>query len=370
MTGQERLNNIINLKSTDRVSWTTLVDDYTRSVMPEKIRNLSVMDFYRYIGCDILQFGNYGFTETQGVKYPYKLLTPDIIETEEYVDNGGNEVKKRKTRWGELVGIYKKTHPIKYPVQNIEDVKILTKIWASASFVVHEEGCSESYVKMDRMMGDNGIFIPTTEPSPIQELLENEMGTENFYYMLTDYKEEMDELISAMNSVRMQEYRIIAEKMPYSTCIPIENTSTTYISPAIYREYCVPFMCDFTDMMHKNGKKAIIHMCGLINDLLPDIKETGLDGIHALTPAPVGNTDFNHALDILGDKLIIIGCLDSTVFQSSTATPEDIKALLDRTVTPRLRESNYVLWAVADGLPTPVEKFLVIKEWMDKNAGK
>lgn len=96
MTGQERLNNIINLKYTDKVSWTTLVDDYTRSVMPEKIRNLSTMDFYSYIGCDILQFGNYGLTETKGVKYPYKLSTPDIIETEENVDDNGFEIKKRK----------------------------------------------------------------------------------------------------------------------------------------------------------------------------------------------------------------------------------------------------------------------------------
>jgi len=48
----------------------------------------------------------------------------------------------------------------------------------------------------------------------------------------------------------------------------------------------------------------------------------------------------------------------------------ETQGVKERTITPRLRESSYVLWAVADGLPTPVEKFLVIKEWMEKNAGK
>jgi hypothetical protein len=66
----------------------------------------------------------------------------------------------------------------------------------------------------------------------------------------------------------------------------------------------------------------------------------------------------------------MIGCLDSTVFQSPTSTKEDIRALLDRTITPKLRESNFVLWAVADGIPTPIEKFLIIQEWMEKNAVK
>lgn len=370
MTGRERLTNIIRSVPTDRVSWCTLVDDYTRSVMPENIRNLDIMDFYRYIGCDIFQFGNYGFSKTEGVKYPYKFLTPDVIETQEFVDKDGNDVVKRRTRWGDLTSICRKIHPIKYPVQTIEDVRILTKIWTSASFIADETGCLESYAKMDRRIGDNGIFVPTTEPSPIQALLENEMGPENFYYMFTDYKEEMDELLTTMNKVRMQEYSIIAEKMPFCTCIPIENTSTSYISPAIYREYCVPVMRQFTETMHKNGKKAIIHMCGLVNDLLEDIKEIGLDGIHGLTPPSLGNTDFGHAMDVLGEKLMIIGCLDSAVFQSSTATPEEIRALLDRTVTPRLRESNYIMWATADGIPTPIEKFLVIQEWMEKNAGK
>lgn len=371
MTGRERLTNIINLKPADRVSWTTLADDYTRSVMPESIRNLSMMDFYRYIGCDILQFGNFGFTdETQGVKYPYRLMTPEIKEVETYIDENGCEVRKRKTKWGDLIGIYKKGHPIKYAVQNIEDIQILTKIWMSSCYAADEEGCKESYEKMDRLIGSDGIFIPTSEPSPIQSLLEFEMGVENFYYLLYDYKDEMDELISVMNHVKMQEYRIIADKMPYSACIPVENTSTTYISPAIYREYCIPFMSGFVSLMHENNKKAILHMCGHLNNLLPELKETGLDGIHALTPKPIGDTDFDAALDLLGEKLIIVGCLDSTVFQSPTATPEDIKALLDRTVTPRLRESNYVLWAVADGLPTPIEKFLAIRDWMEKNSFK
>jgi Uroporphyrinogen-III decarboxylase len=336
--------------------------------MPEEIRKLNIMDFYRHIGCNILQFGNYGLTKAESVVYPFRLQVPDDIVYEEYTDEHGFDINKRKTRWGELVEIKKQGHPVKYPVQTIEDIRILKNIWLNSIIAIVEDGCSESYTRIDKLLGEDGIFIPTSEPSSIQTLLENEIGVENFYYLLYDYQEEMEELLDIMNNIKKQEYKILAERTPYSAVIPVENTSTSYMSPQIYRKYCVPLMHEYADIMHRNGKKAIIHMCGLINELLPDIKEIGLDGIHALTPPPVGNTDYNHALDVLGDKLIILGCLDSTVFQSPYATSDDIKALLDKTVTPRLRESNYILWAVADGLPTPIEKFLVIREWMEHNA--
>jgi len=363
------MTNVIGQRAVDRVPWTTLVDDRTRSIMPENIKDMAVMDFYRHIGCDILQFGNFGFENSaEALKYPYEFISPNCLETIRYIDDDGNEVTTRKTKWGDLTGVTKKSHPIKYPVQSIEDVKVLLKLWEGAEFVFNESGCPEGYERMDRLLGDDGIFVPTTEPSPVQSLLEYEMGVENFYYTLIDHEDEMEELISVMNRVKLQEYRIIAEKMPHMACIPVENTSTSYISPNLYRKYCLPLMRDYADLMHRSKKKAIIHMCGLLTHLLPELKEVGIDGIHALTPKPVGDVDFDHVLDVLGDELIIIGCLDSSVFQHPNATSEDIEKLLDRTVTPRLRRSNYVLWAVADGLPTPVEKFLVINEWFEKNA--
>ncbi len=370
MTGRERLNNIINLKPTDRVPWTTLVCPVTCSVMPENIRKMPTMDFYRHIGCDIFQFGNYGLKdETQGIKYPCRFSMSEI-EIEEYTDTDGYVINKRKTKWGELVVKSKNNHPVKYPVETINDVRILTNIWLNSKYEEDEAGCEKDYKRMDEMIRNDGIYVPITEPSPVQMLLEIEMGTENFYYLLADYKEEIDELINVMNRVRMEEYRIIAEKMPYSACIPLENTSSTYMSPDIYRQYSLPIMRDFVELMHKNGKKAIIHMCGLLKNLLPEIKETGLDGIHALTTAPIGNMDFEYALDMLGDKLIIMGLLDSSVLHRPGVTTEEIHQLLKRTLTPKVRESNFILWFPADGIPTPIDKFYVVREWMDKNGGK
>ena len=273
MNGRERLTNMIYSRPIDRLSWTTIVDDTTRSIMSESLRNMNIMDFYRYIGCDIFQFGNASLKSEEFLKYPYKFSTPEIIEEKEYIDNKGYTVLVRKTDYGDLTSYKKNGRPVGHPVQNIEDVRILKKIWNNAEYILDDDGCAESYERMNEMIGNDGIYIPISEPSPIQTLIEYEMGLENFYYMLNDYETEMEELLSIMNYVKMQEYTIMAEKMPFIACIPVENTSTALTSPKIYKKYCVPFMRDFVDLMHKNNKKAILHMCGHLNNILSEIKE-------------------------------------------------------------------------------------------------
>ena len=42
--------------------------------------------------------------------------------------------------------------------------------------------------------------------------------------------------------------------------------------------------------------------------------------------------------------------------------------MLDRLITPRLREANFVLGAFADGVSVPLERFEALKHWMRKNA--
>jgi hypothetical protein len=46
---------------------------------------------------------------------------------------------------------------------------------------------------------------------------------------------------------------------------------------------------------------------------------------------------------------------------------DDIPLALDRLVTPRLREANFVLNPMADGIPVELARFHAVQEWMEKN---
>ena len=128
----------------------------------------------------------------------------------------------------------------------------------------------------------------------------------------------------------------------------------------------MPHQRDFVNAVHASGKVALLHMCGHVHALLDAIKETGCDGIHALTPPPTGDTPWEQALDVLGEGLIIVGILDPQIF--ILGREEEIGPALERCITPRLRRASFVLWLGADGLPVPLSRFRAVQRWIERRA--
>jgi len=268
---------------------------------------------------------------------------------------------------GILTGITRSNHPFKYPVETIEDLRILKKIWENTKYVLRTKGCEETYERIDKLIGDSGLYIPTVEPSALQTLLEEDIGMENFYYMFTDYPDEVTELVELIHDRRRQQYHIIAEQMPYIGCISVESTSTSYICPDIYRQFSQRHMADFVAIMHEHGKKGILHMCGLVNNLLSNFVPTALDGIHALTPPPIGDTNIEHALDVLGDGLFILTAVGNNVLYPNY-DPDVLYRELREAITPRLKRSNVLFGMGADGITMPLDHFFTFGEWFQKNG--
>ena len=367
MTGRQHLLGLLGTAPADRVAWTTLVDDTTRSAMPPAVRQMPVLDFYRHIGCDVLQFGNYGLPRDLRVPSPARLVTPPI-DTEWTTEPDGLAVRRQATPWGTLVATFRSGHPIKHPVGAVEELRILKRVWAGSHYE-EADGMEAAYARAEAAIGDSGLYVPTLDPSPVQQLVEMDMGVESFHYLLHDHRGEMEGLLDAMHACRVQEYEIVARRSPAPALMPVENTSTTLLSPTLYRRYSLPQIRDFCRICHAHGKKAILHMCGLLRGLVAELSETGLDGINALTPPPVGDLPFEEALDALGEGLIILGGIfDGTVFQKERVTRDEIAHALDALFTPRLRRASFLLWLGADGLPTPLDRVLAVRDWMETNG--
>ena len=242
MTGRERLRCILNREPADRLSWTTVVDDGTRSVMPDEARRLSPIDFYRSIGCDIVQLGSYGLGKDLAVPRPSRLISPEVnceIETEEDgrvtrrqlapddVEIGmgrpaatGRVTRRRISPWGTLTTVLKHDHPVEHAVKSLQDVRLLRQIWEASDYV-EQPGMEQAIARLDRQIGEDGMYVPTLDPSPVQELLEYEMGTANFYYLLNDHRREVEELLAVMHRKRLGEYEILARRSPVEVVVPL-----------------------------------------------------------------------------------------------------------------------------------------------------
>jgi hypothetical protein len=348
------------------LAWNALADTTTLSSMPSVVQSETVVDFCRRVGCDAIQLGDFSLPPGLQAGEPFQSVTP-AVECVETTADGGFLIRRTKTPWGELVATFKNAHPLKYPVTNLDELRVLKAVWEVTRFEA-TGGWRERYQRLDEHIGEAGIYVHFLFPSPVQRLIEYELGLENFYYLLHDCREEVEALLKVMQRRWIESIEILASCTPAEVIISAENTSTTLISPGLYTRYSLPQIQEFTSVVHAHGKKAILHMCGWLKNLLPVLNETGLDGIHALTPPTVGDTPFELAMDCLGEKVTLMGILDGTIFHDPLTTAQEIWALLDRVYTPRVREGNFLLIVAADGLPTPLWKFEAVQEWMARNG--
>ncbi|MDD3927335.1 MAG: uroporphyrinogen decarboxylase family protein [bacterium] len=327
--------------------------------MPEHLRGNGGMDLYRYLGSEIFLLNGWGT--------PHLFRAPELRWAEEievsFNEREGNTIQEWHARNGTLTAVTHNGHPLKYPVDSLETLRLYREMWESASFLAHDDQPVQDSI--DALIGQDGIMTRFWGPSTIPYLLEYAIGTTQFYYLLYDYPEEMKALIDTIHEKELEAFRILANG-PSEMVTLCENTSTYYISPEIYRRYNMPHVRDFVDIMHAAGKTAIIHMCGHVADILSDIKETGLDGIHALTPPPIGNTPWEMALDALGDDLIIFGALPANIFLQLPL--HKVGPALDGLITPRIAQSRFVLCPCADGLVVPLERFEAVRDWVESRG--
>lgn len=358
MTGRDRLNAVLKKKPTDRLPWTTLVDNASLDRFPEELRGNGGIDFYRHLGCDIFLLN--------GWNTPYFFRSPELKWSEGVEicirEENGKTIREWKSSQGTLTGISDQGHPVKYPVDCLRAVSIYRQMWEDATFVSCDD--TAALLALDALIGNDGVVTRFWGPSTIPQLLEQDMGTENFYYLQSDHPDEMDALIRIIHERQLQAFEHLADG-PWDSVTLIENTSTFYISPQIYERYNMPHQRDFVEIIKQRGKTAILHMCGHVYALLDLIRETGCDGIHALTPPPTGNTPWEEALDVIGNELIIFGALDPTVFASGPVG--GIGRALDQLITSRLRNANFILCPFADGIPVDIERFHAVKHWIDEN---
>jgi len=361
MTGRERLKAILHKQLSDRLSWAALVDDNTLSRLPHSLSGMSALDFCRHVGSDLLLLNGWGTEYT--FSSPSLVWSPDV--TQRVRNDGPDRIVEWHTPNGMLTAVFRSGHPIHYPVGCIDDLRVFHAMWEGAHYARHDDRAA--FESIDAAIGRDGVATRFWGPSTIPRLLEYDMGTENFYYLLHDHPEQMEALFSLMHERELTAFELLADG-PCDVVILCENTSTYYISPEVYERYNGPHVRDFVETVHAAGKTAIIHMCGHVRGLLPLIGRTGLDGIHALTPPPTGDTPWELALDVLGEDLVIIGVLDPTVFVSGPV--QEIGPALSMLFTPRIRQANCILTPAADGICVPLERFQAVGAWMEEHGAR
>jgi uroporphyrinogen decarboxylase len=81
-----------------------------------------------------------------------------------------------------------------------------------------------------------------------------------------------------------------------------------FFSPKHYRSLLKPYHKRFCDFCHENGMKTILHSCGNINQLIPDLIDAGWDCINPIEVK--AGMDLRELKKLYGNKLAFFGGID------------------------------------------------------------
>jgi hypothetical protein len=126
-------------------------------------------------------------------------------------------------------------------------------------------------------------------PSPLMMMVEQLAGPENTNYLAVDEPELFGELIDMMQQDMVKMLKVMLPAQSADTCWMTENTSTTLTSPAQFRQYCLPHLREYGQMMLDNDIIPVHHMCGTLNALLEDIDDLPALVNEAYTTDPLGD---------------------------------------------------------------------------------
>ena len=239
-----------------------------------------------------------------GTVTPYATENP-FVEVTRRTENDGMHIEYRSAA-GILTEIVQDGQIFKHKVNSPETLRILMENWRH--FVVRPINLEQHYAAC---AGKYPVIACADTASAIQHMLQHETGVADFWYLLMDEPALVEEAMEIWQEKLCQKY-LIMQKAPALGWYQAENTSTTMISPAYYRQYSLRHIKLFADMAAEAGCRSVVHMCGLLYDLMPLIRETGMNGIHSLTPPKTGNVPFEYAYKVMPDDFVVLGRFGST----------------------------------------------------------
>ncbi len=301
MTSRQRWLAAVKFQPVDRLPfWPKLNRSYAMS-QEGRFRTMTADEIHDWVGSD---------KPVQIVpRCVREVRTHSSLET---TRDNGDERTVYSTKNGSMQMIKRwdlvsqSPHPVVFPVKTREDIELMTEWFDDCRIEVDLENVARAqkiYSEID------GQFITQTSmgKSPLMNFVEFLAGIENAQYHLADYPDEVEALFEAMQRVLLRTAEIYAEHCPADLLYFTENTSTTLISPRQYRKYCYKHIQQYAGALESHDRVFVLHMCGFLKDILPDLAQLGAQVFEAFTSPPVGNTTFAVGREGCPDKCLVGG---------------------------------------------------------------
>jgi uroporphyrinogen-III decarboxylase len=197
----------------------------------------------------------------------------------------------------------------------------------------------------------------------VQNLYISTMGTERGILAIYDWPDTVEAYFKATEDEHNRLIDLI-NKSPLEIICFGENVHAGTLSPDLFLKYHLPACQRRCERLHAAGKFVVSHWDGDTKPLLKYAKETGLDGIEAITPAPQGDVTIQEIHEALGDKMFLQDGIPAVYFD----TTFPVQTLIDCVRDLISRFAPRLILGISDEISSTgdLDRILVVKEIVDE----
>lgn len=363
---RKELNLAIFEGRADKVLWQPRLETWishhqAEGTMPDRFRHLDYFGIYDALRCSPRYAASAGL---ERYEEPADVVRTAVQQGNHYIETvttpSGTITTVHQDVWreGKLVN----RRIAEYPVKTVQDLRVVIDLINREHYRANPQVFQEAAERVGHR-AEPTIFLSS---SGFTDLIKWYCGLPGTYYLLYDHREVVEEYLEACDR---RDDRMIeaALQLPCRIFNLGDHATNEFTPPPILKRYLMPRWQRISQRLHKAGRFVHTHWDGNSKTMLPYLQETGLDGVEALTPLPMGDITLEEIKEAVGDKMVCLDLLPAIHFLPEYSTREVVefaRKVIDM-FAPRL------ILGVSDEISQvgQIEKIEAVTELVDEVCG-
>jgi hypothetical protein len=276
--------------------------------MPRRFRGMNALQIYDELGCSVRYAASVGLERYRGREGLVTIHEQHPDHSVEIVRTPEGELRTvHQEIWED--GKCRNRRIVEFPVRSPDDLRVATALVERGQFRADPEAFHRAAADVGHR-AEPTVFLGS---SGFTELIKWWCGLENTFYLLHDCPAEVEAFLEACGRRDERELEE-ALKLPCRIFNLGDHATNEFTPPPILEKYMIPRWQHIAGRLHAEDRFVHTHWDGNSRLMLPYLQQTRLDGVEALTPAPMGDMTLEQIKEAVRDNIVVLDLLPAIDF--------------------------------------------------------